>query len=88
MNYHLIYWIIIVILACAVSHYRKKSGERELIAREWQRAYDEAKEAWAAQSNAIREKALECGYLDKANKHLEKELKELKKKLKDTRITI
>ena len=88
MIYHFIYWIIIVVLAFAVSQYRKKAEAEKLKVVVWKEAYDEAKEAWASQSNAIREKALECGYLDKANKHLEKELKDLKKRLKDARIII
>ena len=88
MYYHFIYWIIIVALIFAASQYRKQAKAQKERKKEWKEAYDEAKDAWANQSNAIREKALECGYLDKANKHLEKELKGLKKRLKDARITI
>lgn len=86
--YAWIYWIIIIILIFAVSQYRKQAKAQKERTKVWKEAYDEAKEAWANQSNAIREKALECGYLDKANKQLEKQLKELKKRLKDARITI
>jgi len=88
MIYHFIYWIIIVVLAFAAWYYREKIKVERDKKKVWQASYNDAKDAWASQSNAIREKALECGYLDKANKHLEKELKGLKKKLKDARITI
>ena len=81
MIYHFIYWIIIVALIFATSQYRKQAKAQKEKTKMWKEAYDQAKEAWVAQSNAIREKALECGYLDKANKHLEKELKSLKKRL-------
>jgi len=69
--YHFIYWIINVALIFAVSQYRKQAKAQKERKKAWKEAYDEAKDAWASQSNAIREKALECGYLDKANKHLE-----------------
>ena len=81
MYYHFIYWIIIAGLALAAWCYREKAKVERDKRKVWRASYHEAKEAWAAQSNAIREKALECGYLDKANKHLEKELKGLKKRL-------
>jgi len=72
MNYHIIYWIVIAVLACAVSQYRKKAGEQWIKTGEWKRAYDEAKDKWAAQSDALRKKGIECDQLEKENKRLEK----------------
>ena len=85
----MIYLILLsIILACIAAYFWKEMRYQKKEANHYEVIYKEAKDAWASQSNSIREKALECGYLDKANKHLEKELKGLKKRLKDARITI
>jgi len=47
----------------------------------WKEAYVEANDAWAKQSNAIREKGIECA-------QWKKEFENLKRKLKKARITI
>jgi len=86
--YDWIYWIIIIILAFAVSQYRKKAKAQKEKTKAWKEAYDEAKDTWASQSNAVRKKGIECGIIEKAcmdwkekYEKVEKELKELKKRL-------
>lgn len=73
MYYHFIYWIVIIILAFAVSQYRKKAEVQKERTKVWKEAYDEAKGAWANQSNSVREKGIECDQLEKENKKLEKD---------------
>ena len=79
--YHFIYWIIIVALIFAVSQYRKQAKVQKERTKVWKEAFDEAKEAWASQSNSVREKGIECDQLTKKNKRLEKELDDANEQL-------
>lgn len=83
-----LHWILFIgfcIMYFVAAYFYDKTRDQKKKTEYYKKAYHEAKEAWVNQSNAIREKALECGYLDKANRYLEKQLKELKKRLKDNR---
>ena len=79
--YDWIYWIIIIVLVFAVSQYRKQARVQKERTKMWKEAYVEANDAWAKQSNAIREKGIECA-------QWKKEFENLKRKLKKARITI
>jgi len=78
---HFIYWIIIIVLVFAVSQYRKKAKVQKERTKMWKEAYDQAKEAWANQSNSVREKGIECDQLIKENKKLEKKLDDIHEQL-------
>jgi len=77
--YHWIYWIIIGILIFINNHYCRKAKVQKEKTKVWKEAYDEAKEAWANQSNSVREKGIECARLEKENKRLEKKYNEIYK---------
>ena len=79
--YDWIYWIIIIVLVFAVSQYRKQAKVQKERTKMWKEAYDQAKEAWAAQSNAVREKGIECDQLKKKNKKLEKDYDDVCKQI-------
>jgi len=74
MYYDFIYWMIIVALVFAVSQYRKQAKAQKERTKVWKEAFAEAKDEWAIQSNAVREKGIECDQLEKKNKRLEKDL--------------
>ena len=94
----MIYVILIlvnIIIACMAIYGYKKWRHEKNRKEYYKTAYHEAKDEWAAQSNAVREKGIECGIVEKAcmgwkekYQKAEKELKELKKRLEDARITI
>ena len=79
MIYHFIYWIIIVVLAFAAWYYREKIKVERDKKKVWQASYNDAKDAWASQSNAVREKGIECDQLEKENKRLEKKYNDIYK---------
>lgn len=72
--YAWIYWIIIIGLACFVIYLLEKAKAQKNRKEYYKTAYHEAKDEWAAQSNAVREKGIECDQLKKENKKLEKDL--------------
>jgi len=94
----MIYLILIllnIIIACMLVYGCRKYQHAKTRKEYYKTAYHEAKDEWATQSNAVREKGIECGIVEKAcmdwkekYQKAEKELKELKKRLKDIRIII
>lgn len=82
MHYFWIYWIIIAILAYATVHFWGKAKAREEKAELYKGNYLTAKDAWAAQSNAIREKNIECNRWQRECIKLQRTCKKLEKILK------
>lgn len=86
-----IHWVLFVsfcVVYFVAAYFYDKTKDQKKKIEHYKKAYHEAKEAWAAQSNAVREKGIECGIVEKVcmdwkEKHekAEKDLKELKKRL-------
>jgi len=76
-----IYWIIITGLICLTVYFWNKAKTQKRKKEFYILEHKGAKEKWAAQSNAVREKGIEC---DKWRREFEN----LEKKLKKARITI
>ena len=71
-----IFWTMFVgfcIIYFVAAYFYDKTRDQKKKIDYYKKAYDEAKDAWAAQSNAVREKGIECDQLKKENKKLEKD---------------
>jgi len=78
----MIYLVLLnVIIACLAVYFWRKWKHEKNRKEYFKTAYLEAKDEWAAQSNAVREKGIECDQLIKKNKRLEKELDDANEQL-------
>jgi predicted nucleic acid-binding Zn-ribbon protein len=78
---YLVLWILNIIIVCLVIHFWQKWKHEKTRKEYYKTAYHEAKDEWATQSNAVREKGIECDQLKKENKKLEKDLKDANEQL-------
>jgi len=70
----MIYLVLLnVIIACLAAYFWRRCKYEKNKKEYFKNLYHEAKEEWAGQSNAVREKGIECDQLKKENKKLEKD---------------
>lgn len=70
----MIYLVLLnIIIACLAIYFYRKWRYEKTRKEYYKTAYHEAKDEWATQSNAVREKGIECDQLKKENKKLEKD---------------
>ena len=70
----MIYLILFsVVLACIAAYFWRKWKHEKTRKEYYKTTYHEAKDEWAAQSNAVREKGIECDQLKRENKKLQKD---------------
>jgi len=78
----MIYVILLsIVVACIAVYFWKERRFWKRRANLYYNHYTEAKDEWASQSNAVREKGIECDQLIKKNKRLEKELDDANEQL-------
>ena len=70
----MIYLILLnIIIACLAAYFWRKWKHEKNRKEYYKTVYREAKDEWAAQSNAVREKGIECDQLERKLKKLNKD---------------
>ena len=81
MTPYIILILVNAAIACMLIYGCRKYRHEKTRKEYYKNLYYEAKAEWAAQSNAVREKGIECDQLAKENKKLEKDLEDANERL-------